>query len=100
MTEARPAFDCVMDAGVAEEDLGWVDLLVDLAHHVVTCYGPDALDYTLLQQEVCREQGLLAYLEQEAQLLTRETIRPLYRQLHPSRHLETIQGVGEGAAAV
>jgi hypothetical protein len=29
-----------------------------------------------------------------------KTVRPLYRQLHPSRNLETIPGVGQDGAAV
>lgn len=29
-----------------------------------------------------------------------ETVRPLYRRLHPSRHLETLKGVGQDGAAV
>lgn len=83
-----------------EADLSWVDGLVDLAHQVLRLYGSDAIDYSLLQQEVCREQRLLAQLEQEAQTLEQETIPATYLQLHPSQHLESIRGVGVGAAPV
>ena len=82
------------------DDLSWVDALVDLAEQVLDLYGYDALDYTLLQQEVCRQQRLLTYLEDEAQTVEKQTVRPLYRQLHPSQHLESLYGVGEGGAAV
>ena len=54
----------------------------------------------LLQKEVCREQEHLGYLEKRKRSLWRDTIRPLYRQIHPSRNLETIFGVGELGAAV
>ena len=83
-----------------KEDLAWVNDLVDLAHKVIEIYGHDTLDYTLLQQEVCRQQRLLAYLEQDAVLVEKQLVRSLYRQLHPSRHLESLRGVGEGGAAV
>jgi hypothetical protein len=82
------------------DDLSWVDALADLAEQVLDLYGYDALDYTLLQQEVCRQQRLLTYLEDEAQTVEKQTVRPLYRQLHPSQHLESLYGVGEGGAAV
>jgi hypothetical protein len=58
------------------------------------------LDYLRLQEEASRQLAQLAYLEPQAQQLWRETVRPLYRQLHPSRHLETLYGVGEASAAV
>lgn len=88
-------------AVVAEKDrLSWVDDLVDLAHQVLEIYGHDTLDYTLLQQEVCRQQRLLAYFEDDAEIVEKQLVRPLYRQLHPSRHLESLRGVGEGGAAV
>jgi hypothetical protein len=67
---------------------------------VLKLYGPDALDYTLLQQEVCREQRILALLEDHADIVWKQTIRPLYRQLHPTRQLESLYGVGEESAAV
>jgi hypothetical protein len=54
----------------------------------------------LLQQEVSREQEQLACLEKREETVWKETVRSLYRQLHPSRHLETLYGVGEKGAAV
>lgn len=53
-----------------------------------------------MQEEVCREQYQLAYLEERAETLWQDTVRSLYRQLHPSRHLETLYGVGEESGAV
>jgi hypothetical protein len=40
---------------------------------------------------------LLSFCEAELKAVERQ-VRPLYRQQHPSRHLETIKGVGEGGA--
>jgi transposase len=84
----------------SEDDLAWVDDLIRVAHEVLKLYGPQALDYSLLQREVCRDQHLLTCLEKEADVVWRQTTRPLYRQLHPARHLETLYGVGEESAAV
>jgi transposase len=83
-----------------EDDLAWVEDLVQLAIEVLVLYGPDALDYPLLQQQVCRDQRWLTVLEAEADAVWQETVRPLYHQLHPSRDLETLYGVGEKGAAV
>jgi transposase len=83
-----------------EDDMDWVPDLVNLAHQIVLLYGPNALNYRLLQQEVCREQRLLAHLEQEMAQVWHETVRPLYHQLHPSRHVESLYGVGEASGAV
>jgi transposase len=83
-----------------ETDLDWVEHLVHLAHQVLKLYSQDTLDYSLLQEEVCRDQRLLAHLEQEAQTLERETIWPTYLSLHPSQDLESMQGIGVGAAPV
>jgi transposase len=83
-----------------QDGLSWANELVKLASQVLQLYGPTALDYTLLQQEVSREQEQLAYLEKREETVWKETVRSLYRQLHPSRHLETLYGVGEKGAAV
>lgn len=83
-----------------KDDLVWVEDLVRLAREVLKLYGPNALDYTLLQQEVCRDQRLLTDLEQVAEKVWQATVRPLYHQLHPSRYVETLYGVGEGSGAV
>lgn len=39
-------------------------------------------------------------LEQQHHALQLATVRVLYRQIHPSRNLETIKGVGQDGAAV
>jgi transposase len=83
-----------------QEELDWVRKLVQLAAEVCQLYGPSAIDYALLRQEVTREQDLLAYLEERAAHVWQDTVRPLYRQLHPSRDLESLYGVGEQGAAV
>lgn len=57
------------------------------------------VDYPALQDQVLRELRVLAGYEQEHQAV-RHKVQALYRQLHPSRHLETIKGVGEDGAAV
>jgi transposase len=95
--QVRHSLRAVVDK---EGDLSWVDGLVDLAYRVNEMYGHNTIDYTLLQQQVCRQQRLLAYLENDAQIVKEQVVRPLYRQLHPSRHLESLWGVGEGGAAV
>jgi transposase len=81
---------------------GWIDLLVDLATEVVAIYGSpdDALDYSLLQAEVQRYQRWLGQFEQVHHDIKLHTVRPLYRQLHPTRNLETIYGVGQDSAAI
>jgi transposase len=83
-----------------QSSLDWVHQLVEVAAGVLQLYGPTALDYNLLQQEVRREQQQLAYLEQRAAAVWRDAVRPLYRQLHASRYLESLYGVGEEGAAV
>jgi len=84
------------------EDGEWVKYLVSLAPRVLALYGPDSqqLDYGQLQAEALREQQLMAFLSQQHHCLQIQTVRPLYRQLHPSRHLETIPGVGQDGACV
>ncbi len=86
----------------AEEAGAWVDELVKLAAQVLALYGPDGayLDWALLQAEVCRQQEYLTFLESMQHTLQLKTVRPLYRHIHPSRHLETIKGVGQDSAAV
>lgn len=80
----------------------WIPGLVQLAGQVVALYGEAGqdLDFAQLQAEAGREQALLAFLEQQHHQLQIQTVRPLYRQLHPSRHLETIPGVGQDGACV
>jgi transposase len=80
----------------------WATALIRLAEAVLALYGCEAtfLDYAHLQAEVTREQALLAMVEAEHHQLQLKTVRPLYRQLHPSRNLETLYGVGQDGAAV
>ncbi len=80
----------------------WCEALVALAAEVVALYGSENqyLDFAQLQAEVCREQAWLATFEQQHQTLRKQTVRPLYRQVHPSRNLETLKGVGQDSAAV
>lgn len=80
----------------------WAAALVRLAHQTLALYGTDSpyLDYAYLQAEVTREQTLLAVVERHHHTLQLKTVRPLYRQLHPSRNLETLKGVGQDGAAV
>ena len=61
---------------------------------------PAYLDVELRRPGVTLQLLHLEYLEQRADALWRHTVRPLYHQLHPSRHLETIYGVGEQGATV
>ena len=58
------------------------------------------LDFAQLQAEGCRAQAWLATLAQQLVLRRKQTVRPLYRQIHPSRNLETLKGVGQDSAAV
>ncbi len=80
----------------------WADQVVTLAAQVLALYGPDSpyLDYAELQAEVRRDQALLDFVAEQHHALRMETVRPLYRQLHPSRNLETLKGVGQDGAAV
>jgi len=80
----------------------WSTALVHLAEEVLALYGADSpfLDYAALQAEVLREQALLAWVEATHHELQLHTVRPLYRQFHPSRNLETLYGVGQDGAAV
>ncbi len=90
-------------SGGDDQDPGdWAEALVALAGEVLALYGAAGqyLDFGLLQAEVSRLQELLALQEQMQHTLRLQTVRPLYRQLHPSRNLETIQGVGQDGAAV
>ena len=80
----------------------WAHYLVALAGRVLELYGEDGqyLDDECLQAEAVREQALLQFLEQQHHQLQMQEVRPLYRRLHPSRHLESIPGVGQDGACV
>jgi transposase len=82
-------------------DTDWIAKLIQRAEQVIALYGdPRCIDYAQLQASLRREQARLRRAEEEAHRLRLKTIRPLYRQLHPQRYLETIQGVGQDSAAV
>lgn len=82
-------------------DIAWITRLVQRAERVIALYGdPHCLDYAQLQASLQREQARLSQTEEQAHRLRLETVRPLYRQLHPQRYLETIQGIGQDSAAV
>ena len=90
-------------SGLAPNDDGsWTSRLVSLAGEVLAVYGADSpyLDFAQLQAEVLRDQNWLERLEQLHHQLRMEVVRPLYRQIHPSRTLETLKGVGQDGAAV
>lgn len=85
-----------------EASPGWAAGLVRLAKEALALYGTDSLylDYAYLQAEVLREQTLLETVEAQHHTVQLKTVRPLYRELHPSRNLETLKGVGQDGAAV
>ncbi len=89
-------------AEVYDGDEDWIELLLTLAQEVLSLYGEQGsyLDYRALAEEVQREQRRLAELEADACFVRLQVTRPRYRQLHPSRNLETIKGVGQDGAAV
>jgi transposase len=80
----------------------WVKSLVALAQRVVDLYGEDGgyLDFRLLEAEAVQEQAFLRFVKAQHHQLQIKIVRPLYRQLHPSRNLETIPGVGQDGACV
>jgi hypothetical protein len=92
-----------LESGLDLHDAGdWSAFWVPLAEKTLSLYGQEGayLDYELLQAEAIREQEYLAFVDQMHRRLLLKTVRPLYRQLHPSRNLETIPGVGQDGAAV
>jgi transposase len=80
----------------------WIEALVTVAEQVLVLYGTAGtyLDFGLLQAEISREQAHLAFLERQQHQVRLKVVRPLYRQIHPQRHLETLRGVGQDGAAV
>lgn len=92
-----------LESGVDPDDPGaWVDDLVRLAGQVVELYGAEAdyQGYDYLQAEVSREQALLDFLQAMQHQVQLKVVHRLYHQLHPSRNLETLLGVGQEGAAV
>jgi transposase len=82
-------------------DISWAPALIQQARRVIALYDkPALLDYTQLQAGLKREQARLRQADEQAHQLRLNTVRPLYRQLHPTRNLETIRGVGQDSAAL
>jgi transposase len=89
------------DSPVQPADTSWIPALLERAQQVVELYGHTYRpDYALLQASVAREQARLASSEEQDHFLRLKVVRPLYRDLHPSRNLETLPGVGQDSAAV
>jgi hypothetical protein len=89
-------------AEVYNEEEGWIEPLVELAKELLVVYGDQGayVHYAALTGEVRREQRRFADLEADAHQVRLNITRPLYRQLHSNRNLETIPGVGQDGAAV
>ena len=82
-------------------DVSWAPALFEQAERVITLYhSPDLLDYAQFQVSLQREQARLRQADEQAHQLRLKTVRPLYRQLHPSLDLETLRGVGQDSAAI
>ena len=82
-------------------DSTWIPVLLQRAERVLALYGdPAQIDYAQLQAGLQREQERLRETETQVHQLRLHTVRPLYRQLHPQRHLESIQGIGQDSAAI
>jgi transposase len=98
------AIQCQWQASALDPDdpAAWSKDLVELAQGVLLLYGEagEFLDFDLLQAEVLHEQDQLLRLEELSHRLRLKTVRRLYRQIHPSRNLETLRGVGQDGAAV
>ena len=81
--------------------ISWIPALIQQAERVITLYdSPDLLDYAQFQASLQREQARLRQADEQAHQLRLNTVRPLYRQLHTTRNLETLRGVGQDSAAI
>jgi hypothetical protein len=90
-------------AALDEADPGqWAQYLVELAAEVVAIYGHPSpyVDFAAWQAQMHLKLHSLAHFEAQQKHLRLKVVRPLYRRLHPSRHLETLRGVGQDSAAV
>jgi transposase len=82
-------------------DTDWIRFLFHRAQQVIALYGTDdTLPYAQLQASLQREQQIIRTAQADLHALRLSVVRPLYRQLHPRRHLETLQGVGQDSAAI
>jgi transposase len=83
-----------------ETEIAWITELYEQAQLMVALYGNPTLAYDFLQEDLHREQSRLQKAQTQIVNINRHVIRPLYRNLHPHRHLETLQGIGEDSAAI
>lgn len=84
-----------------DQEADWLPGWVQHAQLVTAFYGrSDWLDYAQLRASQAREQERLEGLVDQLERLTRQVIHPLYHQLHPERHLESLYGIGENSAAI
>ena len=82
-------------------DTSWIPFLIHRAQQVIALYGADdSVPYAQLQASLQREQQLIRTAQADLHSLRLSVVRPLYRQLHPQRYLETLQGIGQDSAAV
>jgi len=82
-------------------DTSWIPFLIRRAQQVIALYGADeAVPYAHLQASLQREQQIIRTAQADLHALRLSVVRPLYRQLHPQRYLETLQGVGQDSAAI
>jgi hypothetical protein len=63
-------------------------------------HDPEQVPYAYLQAYLQREQERISQAQAQVHHLRLKVTRPLYRQLRPSRYLESLQGVGQDSAAV
>lgn len=85
----------------SDEDMDWLPALIDKANQVIDFYGqPSPIDYQLLQNFLVREQARLKEMETQKHSLQLRVIHPLYRQIYPQRHLESIAGIAQDSAAI
>lgn len=97
---------CLVEAGADPEQVEELSAgLQAVARRAVALFGTPQgaasayLNYADLQDQVLRELRLLAAYETEHHAV-RQRVQRLYRQIYPSRDLESLQGVGEDGAAV
>jgi transposase len=84
-----------------DEEPNWLAELIEHAQQVVAFYGqPAPIDYARLQAFLAREQGRMDHAEEQQRYLRLKLLRPLYRQISPQRHLESLPGIGQDSAAV
>jgi len=91
------------ESGCDPTDAGdWCPRLVLVAQQLVALYGEQRahVNYAMLSAEVSRQQEILAMTVEMRTTVSKTTVRPLYRTIDTTRHLETIRGIGEESAAV